>query len=209
MTTKEEKIPWRIEGFHIDSCNCDWGCPCQFMARPTHGNCEGGSAVLITKGNYGHTSLDKLSVAAFFSYPGAIHEGHGKSATYIDERAGEAQFQALSKIMSGKVGGPMEIYASMCDDIRDPRRARVKIDLNGTKSHVKIEDVVEIKLEPILNPVTHDPFRAIIELPSGFEASRMEQANSKLLMVDDPFLSFRHSNSYASIAEIDWHSPET
>jgi hypothetical protein len=25
----------------LDACNCDWGCPCQFNAKPTHGNCEG------------------------------------------------------------------------------------------------------------------------------------------------------------------------
>jgi hypothetical protein len=32
---------WHLRGLYLDSCNCDWGCPCQFNAKPTHGNCEG------------------------------------------------------------------------------------------------------------------------------------------------------------------------
>ncbi len=32
---------WRIRGSIIGSCNCDWGCPCNFDARPSQGRCEG------------------------------------------------------------------------------------------------------------------------------------------------------------------------
>ena len=97
-----KRVAWKIDGYYIDSCNCDWGCPCQFMARPTHGGCEGMGGVLVRKGNYGQSvSLDNLLVAFVFSYPAAIHEGHGKASYYIDERADEDQFQALSKIVSG------------------------------------------------------------------------------------------------------------
>jgi hypothetical protein len=35
------KTKWQTEVYYLDSCNCDWGCPCQFNAKPTHGNCEG------------------------------------------------------------------------------------------------------------------------------------------------------------------------
>ena len=31
---------WRIAAEEVSSCNCDWGCPCQFFALPTHGRCE-------------------------------------------------------------------------------------------------------------------------------------------------------------------------
>ncbi|MDQ3970872.1 MAG: DUF1326 domain-containing protein, partial [Thermoproteota archaeon] len=29
-----------MHAYFLDACNCDWGCPCQFNANPTHGNCE-------------------------------------------------------------------------------------------------------------------------------------------------------------------------
>ena len=34
------KISWSISGEEIASCNCAWGCPCQFNALPTTGRCE-------------------------------------------------------------------------------------------------------------------------------------------------------------------------
>jgi hypothetical protein len=31
---------WHLQGRELVNCNCDYGCPCQFAAPPTHGNCE-------------------------------------------------------------------------------------------------------------------------------------------------------------------------
>ena len=28
-------VDWSIKGPEIATCNCDWGCPCQFNALPT------------------------------------------------------------------------------------------------------------------------------------------------------------------------------
>jgi hypothetical protein len=33
-------VKWRIAGEEVANCNCSWGCPCQFNALPTTGNCE-------------------------------------------------------------------------------------------------------------------------------------------------------------------------
>jgi hypothetical protein len=30
---------WTIKGREFVHCNCAYGCPCQFNARPTHGSC--------------------------------------------------------------------------------------------------------------------------------------------------------------------------
>ena len=38
-------IDWEIRGPEITSCNCDWGCPCQFNSLPTHGFCR--AAVML------------------------------------------------------------------------------------------------------------------------------------------------------------------
>jgi hypothetical protein len=44
------KTPWRIVGEQIGSCNCAWGCPCQFNALPTYGQCEGLNGSHIREG---------------------------------------------------------------------------------------------------------------------------------------------------------------
>ncbi len=41
-------IDWRLRGAMIDLCNCDYGCPCQFNARPTTENTMGAMAIPAT-----------------------------------------------------------------------------------------------------------------------------------------------------------------
>lgn len=68
-TNTKAKIKWHLRGLYLDSCNCDWGCPCQFNANPTHGNCEGLSAIHITEGKYGDVKLDRLNFIWIVSWP--------------------------------------------------------------------------------------------------------------------------------------------
>jgi hypothetical protein len=52
------QIKWRIVGEEFSSCNCNWGCPCQFNALPTTGQCEAFVTCLISDGYFGNTRLD-------------------------------------------------------------------------------------------------------------------------------------------------------
>ena len=38
MTTE---VKWTMQGTLLQGCNCDYGCPCNFNARPTTGDWEG------------------------------------------------------------------------------------------------------------------------------------------------------------------------
>jgi hypothetical protein len=44
---------WRLKGDWIKNCNCAFGCPCDFNARPTNGNCKGLVGMHITDGHFG------------------------------------------------------------------------------------------------------------------------------------------------------------
>jgi len=35
---QRKKPTWKVHAYFLDACNCDWGCPCQFNAKPTHYN---------------------------------------------------------------------------------------------------------------------------------------------------------------------------
>jgi len=52
---------WTLELEYLQSCNCDYGCPCNFNALPTYGNCEALLAYHVLKGNFGETNLDDVS----------------------------------------------------------------------------------------------------------------------------------------------------
>jgi hypothetical protein len=197
---------WQLQGVYLDSCNCDWGCPCQFNAKPTHGNCEGLSAIHIVKGRYGKVKLDGLNFIWIGSWPGPIHEGHGKASIYIDDRANDEQFRELSKIITGRAkGSAFDVYGMTLDHFEEPKRAKMTFQPKGINSQVKVAGVGESQLESIKNPVTGKDHRVFIELPlGGFESAKMDMASSKKLVVDDGYLSFSYEGTYGSIQKISW-----
>ena len=101
---------WRMNGDVLIACNCDWGCPCNFNARPSHGHCEGGWIWMIEKGHVTGVALDGLGIALFAKWPGAIHEGGGRAVSYLDERADAAQRSALTGVLRGDLGGPWGLF---------------------------------------------------------------------------------------------------
>lgn len=203
-----KKTKWQMQAYYLDSCNCDWGCPCQFNARPTHGNCDSVIGVHVIKGNYGDVKFARLNMAWIGSWPGPIHEGHGKISYYIDERASDEQFEALSKIITGDAGGgPFAVYSSAADTVQEPRRAKITFQAKGLNSRVKVGDIAEAWLEPMRNPVTGKIHRAIIELPEGFETTRMDLSSTKAIIANDGFLQFNYSSTYGSFQEVNWKGP--
>ncbi|HEY3525630.1 MAG TPA: DUF1326 domain-containing protein [Nitrososphaeraceae archaeon] len=224
---QQQKRPiWKVKAYFLDACNCDWGCPCQFNAKPTHRNCEGVAGYHIVTGIYGTTvKLDGLNMALIASWPGPIHEGHGRASFYIDNRANEKQFEALSNIITGRAGGgPFEVYASTIEKLQEPKKARIKFQSSDLRSRVSVFDksgekkpkrkngqdrdiIAEARLEPIRNPITGKIHRAIIEIPEGFESSRMEQASTRMLVANDDNLSFQYVGTYGSFSENTWKGP--
>lgn len=159
-------------------------------------------------GNYGKVKLDRLNMAYIGSWPGPIHEGHGKASFYIDDRANDDQFDAMSKIITGDAGGgPFAVYRSVMGSFQEPRRAKITFESRGLNSRIKIGDFAESWLEPIRNPVTGEVHRAIIELPSGFEASRMDQSSTKTIVANDGYLNFQYAGTYGSFQKTKWKGP--
>jgi hypothetical protein len=156
--------------------------------------------------------VNGLNMAWMASWPGPIHEGHGKGSFYIDRRANEGQFYALSRILTGRAGGgPFIVYGSVMDVMEEPKRARFTFQSKGLRSRVNIvldEDdktvVGEAWLEPMTNPVTGKVHRAIIELPEGFEATRMDMSSTKTVMANDALLKFQYAGTYGSFQETIW-----
>ena len=114
-----------MHAYFLDACNCDWGCPCQFSANPTHGNCEGISGYHIVSGSYGNSDdvkLNGLNMALIASWPGPIHEGHGKASYYIDDRADEKQLRPYQTSSQVKQEGDLLLFMqAQLKNFKDPR----------------------------------------------------------------------------------------
>lgn len=168
-------VRWELQGREFIHCNCAYGCPCQFNALPTQGNCHAIGAVEIEDGFHGETRLDGLRMGMIVSWPGPIHEGHGQCVPIVDERATPAQRDALLRIMSGLDTEPgatfFAVFATTYDTVHDPVFTRIDfdMDIDGRTAKIDIPGWIEARGEPIRNPVTGEEHRARINLPHGFE----------------------------------------
>ena len=90
-------IEWLVKGTELANCNCSYGCPCQFNALPTYGDCRAAIGYEIEEGHFGDVPLDGLRAVLLVSWPGPVHEGNGTMQVVIDERADQRQRDALLK----------------------------------------------------------------------------------------------------------------
>jgi hypothetical protein len=139
----------------------------------------------IDEGYFQEVRLDGVRFAATYRWPGPVHEGHGIAQAIIDQNTDNSQREALFKILSGEEQEPttaFNIYGSTIEKEFDPVFTTIEFswDLEGRLGRVVIPDVAEMSVEPIRNPVTGAPHRALIHLPEGFEYRRAEMASGTM-----------------------------
>ena len=198
---------WNIEGKYIEYCSCDLGCPCESMAEPTHGHCTGLVGFHIDKGHCDGAKLDGLSVIAAFYFPRAIHHGNGVMHPIIDERANDAQKDALFYILSGadqKVGTMFQIFSIIIGTIKDPLFAPITFewDLDRRRARVEVPATVRAHSEPIRNPVTDAEHQIITVLPDGWVFHEAENV-AGFAKGTGP-IKFDLNRSHSSMANVAW-----
>lgn len=198
-------VDWMIKGPKIVSCNCDYGCPCEFNAPPTNDVCEGVEAHHIDEGYFGDVRLDGLRIAGAYRWPGPVHEGGGIVQGFIDERADAAQREALITILSGLEQEPttaFNIYGSTIETEYDPVFAPIEFscDMDKRTGMFRVPGHLEMSLRPILNPVTGRPHRAIIRLPEGFEFREAEMADGRFKGTGE--IKFENSGCYGFLTYV-------
>lgn len=199
---------WELKGHYLMACNCDYGCPCNFNAPPTPGFCEGLLAFVFSEGHYGDTDLAGTKIAALAKWPGAIHEGGGKGALYIDASAEEEQRHALLRILSGDEGGVLGmILKNTLDSIDGPHYVPINAKVAGKETTVSIEGQAQVEFESIKNPVTGNESFPRVVLPQGLWSNELEQFTTKSFQAGNGDLQMNHQGKVAQVADIRWQGP--
>jgi hypothetical protein len=192
----DERIPWKYTADYYESCNCAYGCPCNFNGFPTKGFCRGVIAMRIREGTHGETDLSGAQFAFAVEWPKAIHDGNGTAALWFDESVSEAQQQALGRILTGEDGGlPHEILATTLSNILGPFVSKVDVNWNETDSSVRIGDQVVSEMETFKDPVSGEPHEVHVVIPDGFIWKDAKTSNVKRLNVNVDGLSFSEENT--------------
>jgi hypothetical protein len=197
-------VYWRLKGREMANCNCEYGCNCQFGGLPDKGFCQAVFGMAIDEGAHGDTDLAGLNIAAVFRWPGPIHEGKGECAAFVDERASEAQRNALLTIMSGGDTDPFAtvfaVFASTVETMHEPLFVPIDfaVDVEGRTAHLQIDEHVEMIGRPITSPVSGEPVRAQICLPDGFEYEVAEVGDGRSRSLAP--IQLEHADSYGQFA---------
>ncbi|MCR9111089.1 MAG: DUF1326 domain-containing protein [Rhodobacteraceae bacterium] len=199
--------PWELHGIELANCNCDTGCPCQFMSLPTKGRCEATVGYQIDKGYFGDVDLAGLKAAHVYKWPGAVHEGNGTMQTIIDESATPEQRNALEKILTGQETEEMAtvwwVYNAMSPNKKETlfKPISVEIDAEARTGHIMVPDVFETTAGPLINPVTGAEHRARMNLPHGFEY-RIAEVGKATTTTSGAIALTENQDSHMHIAEL-------
>lgn len=197
---------WRLSGKVLVACNCDWGCPCNFNARPTAGKCEGGWTWHVEQGAVGDVRLDGLNFSVYANWPGAIHEGNGEALLLIDEGADAAQRAAIEVLLGGTVGGPWGVLGWTWPKVYGPYPAAYELALDGVHTRLKAGDYVEIECGPIRNPVSGAETHPGVVLPEGIILKRGDLGATTRFRVTRG-VEYDHSGKYMAVGPFEYAWP--
>lgn len=199
-------MAWRMKGQYLKNCNCVASCPCDTVGVPVPGpGCEAVVGMHITEGNFDGVPLDGLNWAAVAYFPGALHEGNGSIEAFIDERANEAQRNALGQILTGQAGGTFfEIIASIVSTMHGPHFVPIQLEFDKAKRRARlaVDGFFETTSIPLSVPATGEEQRVVVKLPDGFEYKEMEVAYAGTLKATGA-IKFDHAMTHSSLADVE------
>jgi len=144
---------WKVAGEYIESCNCDYLCPCIFtnpQAPVTYDQCTSLQVYRIDKGSFGNVKLDGLAFALIIRSGKVMRDGNWIFACVVDAAGDEAQRKALTQIVSGEVGGPPKrVHDVLVGDFRGVTVKPFKFKADGLKRTTAIEDVLDFAIEGV------------------------------------------------------------
>lgn len=140
---------WKLSGTYFEACNCDAACPCIFLSDPTEDECTALVGWHIEEGHLEDVSLDGLNVVLAVVSPGNMVKVKWDAAIYIDDKADEAQQNALTQIFTGQEGGHLALLVSHVGNVLGIKIASIDYTANGKQRRLRVAGVAEAEIEAI------------------------------------------------------------
>jgi hypothetical protein len=145
-------MAWSLKGSYVETCSCELMCPCNlsFDHGATYDFCRVTLAFNIREGNVEGTDIGGLRVAAIADTPKVMTEGNWRLGLFIDERASDEQFDKLTKVFAGQLGGPMAALVPLVGEVLGVERAAIDIDDDGLLHRVRVGDAIDFEIQDIV-----------------------------------------------------------
>ncbi len=144
---------WSLRGQYVESCNCDYLCPCIYtnpQAPATQDHCIAAMVFHIDEGRHGATRLDGLNFALVIRSGKVMADGNWVFGGIVDERADPAQRQALAAIVGGEAGGPLGLVrANLVGDFRGVVYAPIDFTQDRLRRAVAVPGLLSFEIEGV------------------------------------------------------------
>lgn len=141
-------MAYHLEGRPLEVCDCRVLCPCWIGEDPDNGTCDTIVGWHFDKGTVENVDVAGSTIVAVAHIPGNILQGNWRAAIYINDTASKEQEEALLKVYTGKLGGPVADLVSLIGEVVSVERAPIVFDVRGGKGTIKVGDVAYAELEP-------------------------------------------------------------
>jgi hypothetical protein len=143
---------YELQGTLLEACSCEILCPCWVGEDADYGSCDGVVAYHFDEGRIGGVDVSGLSFVTIHNIPGNILEGGWRAAWFISEEATDRQFEAIRRVFSGELGGPLADMAGLFGEVMGVERAPIVHEIAGGKGTLGIGEAVSAEMEPYRAP---------------------------------------------------------
>jgi len=144
---------WTARGEYMESCNCDYLCPCVYtnpQGPVTYDHCTALMIYRIDDGQFDGTRLDGLKFALVIRSGKVMADGNWVFAAVVDETADAAQRAALSAIAGGEAGGPPGfIRNNLVSDFRGVAVAPIEFHAEGLRRRGAVPQMFSFEIEGV------------------------------------------------------------
>jgi hypothetical protein len=125
-------------------------CPCWIGEDPDGGTCDSIVAYHIDRGKIEGVDVGGRTIALVPHIPGNVLAGNWKVLVVVDDGASSEQQDAILKVWTGALGGPIADLAKLAGEVVGVERAAVTFLVEGGKGTLKMDGIAEAELVPYL-----------------------------------------------------------
>jgi hypothetical protein len=144
---------WSLRGEYMETCNCDYLCPCIYtnpQGPATHEHCYAVMVFRIDDGRSGAMRLDGLKFALVIRSGRVMADGNWIFGVVVEAAADPAQREALAAIASGEAGGtPALIRRNLVGDFRGVAYQPIDFTAAGLTRRAAIPQVATFEIEGV------------------------------------------------------------
>jgi hypothetical protein len=145
-------MSWNFKGSYVETCSCELMCPCNltFDHGATYDFCGVTLAFDIREGEIDGTDVRGRRVVMIIDTPKVMTDGNWRLGMFVDDQATDEQFDKLTKVFGGQLGGPMAALAPLVGEVVGVERAAIEISDDGLRHSVRVGDAIEFEVEDIV-----------------------------------------------------------